>query len=92
VRAGNVPKRLPSNRDFRGTNQALPQVYESGWLACRYIADRYGQAKLVRFYRAVGTATGPRDQAVPGALRDWLGLTPRRFTSLWRAYVRAQLA
>jgi hypothetical protein len=91
VRAGDAPKRLPPNRDFRGTNQALPQAYESGWLACRYIAERYGQAKLVRFYRSVGTSTGPRADAVPEALRDWLGLTPARFTALWRGYVRAQL-
>jgi hypothetical protein len=92
VRAGQLPKRLPTDRDFRGTNQSLPAAYEAGWLACRYIADRYGQAKLVRFYRAVGLASGTRGEAVAGALRDWFGLTPQRFTSLWQGYVRAQLA
>ena len=48
VRSGQAhPRDLPGDRDFRGSNTELPQAYESGWLACRYIAERYGQHKLV---------------------------------------------
>jgi hypothetical protein len=92
VRAGRLPKRLPSDHAFRGANKALPQVYEASWLACRYIATRYGQPALVRFYRAVGTSRQTTSVAVATALHRVLGLTRRRFVARWRGYVHAQLA
>ena len=57
VRAGRVPAALPADAAFAGGSR-LPQAYEQSWLACRLIADRAGQAGLVRFYRAVARAAG----------------------------------
>jgi hypothetical protein len=91
VRAGHLGRELPRNRAFRGGNAALSQAYESGWLACRYLADRYGQARLVRFYRAVGTSPLGQAAAVSHALRRGFGLTTARFTAAWRGYVHGQL-
>jgi hypothetical protein len=48
VRAGRVPTTLPGEAAFE-TAGAAPQAYEGAWLACRLIADRVGQAGLVRF-------------------------------------------
>lgn len=90
TRQGSVGQ-LPTNRAFRGSNATLAQAYESGLLACRYLADRYGQAKLVRFYRVVGTSSYGRAEAVADGLRRVFDLTPAQFTLRWRAFVDGQL-
>ncbi|MEU9284019.1 hypothetical protein AB0D57_04670 [Streptomyces sp. NPDC048275] len=92
VRDGRVPAALPDDEDFGFTGDAgrLAQAYESGWMACRMIADRWGEARLNDFYRAVGDHE-KRAGAVEGALRDVLHTTPEEFTEQWRAYLRDQL-
>ncbi|WP_229877133.1 hypothetical protein [Streptomyces bluensis] len=92
VLEGRAPSRLPRDADFGfgGNATQLAQAYESGWLACRMIADRWGEVRLNEFYRAVGEHER-RAGAVEGALRDVLGTTPERFAEQWRAYLRAQL-
>ncbi len=92
VREGRAPQRLPSDADFGFTGQAarLAQAYESGWMACRMIADRWGEVRLGEFYRAVG-AHKQRAGAVEGALKDVLGTSLEEFTAQWREYVRTQL-
>ncbi|MHA5048497.1 hypothetical protein [Streptomyces sp. SD15] len=92
VRDGRVPAALPDDEDFGFTGDAgrLAQAYESGWMACRMIADRWGEARLNDFYRAVGDHE-KRAGAVEGALRDVLHTTPEEFTEQWRAYLRTQL-
>ncbi|MFD5626243.1 hypothetical protein [Streptomyces sp. NPDC127072] len=89
---GDVPAALPDDADFGFAEDAtrLARAYEGGWLACRMIADRWGEARLDAFYRAVGAHDG-RTGAVEGALRDVLGTTPEKFTGQWREYLRAQL-
>lgn len=91
VAAGRLPAALPSDQAFAAGGAALARQYEESWLACRLIAARAGQDGLVRFYRAVGTALAPRAQAVAGAFRTVLHEPQARFTTQWRAYVRAQL-
>ncbi|MFC9848251.1 hypothetical protein ACFWFF_18800 [Streptomyces sp. NPDC060223] len=92
VADGQVPAALPDDADFGFTGDAakLAQAYEGGWLACRLIADRWGEARLDDFYRAVGEHD-KRAGAVEDALRDVLHTTPEKFTEQWREYVRAQL-
>jgi hypothetical protein len=91
VRRGELPSRLPINRAFRGGDPELGVAYEEAWLACRYIAARYGQSTLVRFYRAVGTSQRPSAAAVSHAMRHLLSVSPRQFTRSWRGYIRSQL-
>lgn len=91
VQAGVVPRRLPTDHAFRGSSRTLSADYQSSWLACRYIADRYGQAALVRFYRAVGTSRLGSGAAVRAALHSVLHLSLARFTARWRTYLREQL-
>ncbi|MFJ8008848.1 hypothetical protein [Streptomyces fagopyri] len=83
---------LPADGDFGFSGDAarLARAYEGGWMACRLIADRWGEVRLNDFYRAVGDH-GKRAGAVEGALRDVLHTTPEKFTGQWRAYLRAQL-
>ncbi|MFE9770272.1 hypothetical protein ACFYOV_01035 [Streptomyces sp. NPDC005931] len=92
VDRGEVPSRLPDDEDFRfaGAAGRLARAYESGWTACRLIADQWGEERLRGFYRAVG-AHGRREGAVETAMRDVLGTTPEDFTRRWRDYLRTEL-
>lgn len=92
VAEGQVPAALPEDGDFGFTSDAgrLARAYEGGWMACRLIADHWGEVRLNDFYRAVGDHPG-RAGAVEDALRDVLHTTPERFTQLWRQYLRDQL-
>ncbi|MFI5811756.1 hypothetical protein ACIA7S_12385 [Streptomyces sp. NPDC051643] len=89
---GHPPAALPADGDFGFTGDAarLARAYEGGWMACRLIADRWGEVRLNDFYRAVGDH-GKRAGAVEGALRDVLGTTPEKFTGQWRTYLRTRL-
>ncbi|WSX72272.1 hypothetical protein OHA44_28320 [Streptomyces sp. NBC_00144] len=92
VRSGSLPATLPTDADFAFSDSAdrLARAYEGGWLACRLIAEHWGEQKLTDFYRAVG-AHGQRDGAVEEAMNDVLGTDPDAFTARWREYLRAQL-
>ncbi|MFE0328426.1 hypothetical protein ACFW08_16895 [Streptomyces sp. NPDC058960] len=92
VGLGTAPSALPRDSDFAFSGDAgkLAQAYESGWMACRMIADRWGEARLNDFYRAVGDH-GKREGSVETALARVLGTTPEKFTQQWRAYLRSQL-
>ncbi|MFF3463171.1 hypothetical protein ACWCQN_10915 [Streptomyces sp. NPDC001984] len=92
VRDGDVPDDLPADADFGFSGDAvrLARAYEGGWLACRMIADRWDEARLGEFYRAVGTHP-KRAGAVEDALRKVLGTTQEAFTEQWRDYLRDQL-
>ncbi|WP_190128942.1 hypothetical protein [Streptomyces mashuensis] len=88
VVAGREPEGLPDDAEFSFSGEAgrLSRAYEEGWLACRMIADRWGEDRLVAFYRAVGAHAG-RAGAVEGAVREVLGTSPEEFTARWRTYV-----
>lgn len=92
VAEGKVPEQLPADKDFGFSGDAtkLAQAYEGGWLACRLIAEHWGEVRLGEFYRAVGDHQH-RAGSVEGAMRKVLGTTPERFTQEWRQYLRAQL-
>jgi hypothetical protein len=79
VRQEGPPETLPGSVEFDTTTTHLGATYESAWLACRLLADRAGQAALVRLYMDV------RDGASIGsALQREFGLTEAELTELWR--------
>ncbi|MGH3344221.1 MAG: hypothetical protein ACRDPK_15395 [Carbonactinosporaceae bacterium] len=91
IRAGRMPRSLPGDGAFRTTQDDLAQAYEMSWLACHFMADRYGESRLVAFYRAVGRHPDP-DRAVGAAFREVLGTTEREFIRLWQDYLRSVAA
>jgi hypothetical protein len=83
IAKGRVPGKLPGREGFSGASGRLSQTYEEAWLACRMVAERYGEDRLVRLYRAAGTE--------PDALQQVLGVDSDEFTAMWRAYLREEL-
>ncbi|GAA3118459.1 hypothetical protein GCM10017600_35430 [Streptosporangium carneum] len=78
VCAGVLPSRLPEPADFAPGAPRLAQAYEEAWLACRYIAERFGERALVRLY---GSDVG-----------SVLGLSRAELTAAWRDHLRRELA
>ncbi|MGW1993548.1 hypothetical protein [Embleya sp. NPDC001921] len=96
VKAGKMPVRLPADASFETTQEDLPQAYEMGWLACKLIAERWGEAKLVDLYRTVGAERPPgvdapdSASALASAMVSVLGTNPDSFTRTWLDYLRTQ--
>jgi hypothetical protein len=95
VRAGRGPTALPRPEEFDPAHTTIGPTYNAAWLAVREIADRYGTAALVRFYRAAASAptvdagTAQVDAAAAQAFRDVLHTTVGAFTRQWLAAIRA---
>ncbi|MEV0344484.1 hypothetical protein AB0H88_01870 [Nonomuraea sp. NPDC050680] len=88
VRAGRLPGELPGPAAFAPSTREpvrLARAYQEAWLACRFIAERFGEGTLVRLYR--DAQTGGLDRGLTE-----LGLSAGTLTARWRDYVRDQLA
>ena len=58
----------------------------------RLLAERHGDAGLLRFYRAVGAARDvDAERAVEASLERELATTPAAFVADWQADLRRQL-
>ena len=86
VRRRGAPDALPAGAEFDPRAKALDEAYESAWTACRYVAHRWDQATLLRFYVAMDGARTKVDQE--RVYRRVLGTSSDRFVQGWRAYVR----
>lgn len=85
VRSHGLPERLPTEASFAPQAAHLERSYEEAWSACRYIAQRWDEATLVAFYRAMdGAATDATEQH---AYRQVLGVTPHAFRAGWRSFL-----
>ena len=94
VREGDGPKALPAEADFDPATATIAPSYNAAWLAACRIADRHGEADLVRLY--VRAATRPSASAPPGdpdentreAFTAVLGVSDRAFTREWLSYLQ----
>ncbi|MFC5832484.1 hypothetical protein [Nonomuraea insulae] len=87
IQAGRLPSALPGPEAFVADGRdpgRLARAYQEAWLACRFLADRFGEGTLVRLYREAQVA------GVEKALAS-LGLSVATLTERWRAYVRDRL-
>ena len=82
--AGTLPDNV--QWDYKGMTSTY---YFMGHLAMRYIAEKYGERKLVEGVVAAYRASGDDSEA---ALFQVLGVTKANFERQWTAYVRARLA
>ena len=95
VKAGKSPTQLPDEAAFDPTKGQIAPSYSAAWLAVSRMRQRFGQAKVVAFYRAVaGPKTGE-----PGVTQDAvqlthtafdtvLGTTQDAFVADWLAYLK----
>lgn len=83
VRKDGPPRTLPGQDDFASENTTLGASYEAAWLACRLIAQTYGEDKLLAFYDRA-----EQDSSTTDAFRAVLGTTEERFTARWRDQLR----
>ncbi|MCW2846833.1 MAG: hypothetical protein JWR90_807 [Marmoricola sp.] len=79
IRKDGLPSGLPTSQDLDPTATGLGATYEEAWLTCRYLAQEYGEAGLIRFYDKV--SAGASAQA---SFRSELGTTQRAFVAGWR--------
>ena len=80
VRDDGAPSSFPSDRQFQVGARDLQRAYAEAWLACRFIADQYSQARLGRFYAELA-----RGSSVDEASRSTLQLSEAELTAGWRA-------
>lgn len=88
VRAGGAPTALPVDDAFAPTSESLASAYESSWLACRLIAETYGEEQLVAFYRAVAAGGSEPGAATEAAFQGVLGTTSADFVAAWQAHLQ----
>jgi hypothetical protein len=91
VQGGRAPRHLPNPNSFNGANVRLSLAYEGAWMACRFIAQQWGQAALVRLYAAVARSRLDAATAVDLAMRRVLHVSRGQFTTRWRGYVQREL-
>ena len=91
IRAGRTPRHLPAPSAFNGGSARLSVAYESAWMACRLIADRWGQSALVRFYAAVARSRLDPATAVDLTMHRLLHVSAAAFTARWRGYLTREL-
>ncbi|MEO7979357.1 MAG: hypothetical protein ABI807_00410 [Sporichthyaceae bacterium] len=89
VHDGNIPQQLPTDDDFDASRGNISAAYEGAWLACRLIAQRYGEEKLVALYAAVTDSSGA---GYPDEMREVLGIGERTLVRDWKAYLRDKAA
>jgi hypothetical protein len=82
VRKSGPPRELPGSDEFDPGNKLLGTSYEAAWLACRLMAETYGERELIDFYESVD-AGASADEAFAE-----LGTTEQEFTQQWREYLR----
>ncbi|MFD7263578.1 hypothetical protein [Streptomyces sp. NPDC059874] len=87
VRRGELPAALPTTEAFAfgGDPEAAARAYEGAWLACRLIAEKWGEAGLVALYEAAGR------EPLPNALAQALGTDLDTLTRAWQESLRGEL-
>jgi hypothetical protein len=86
VRSDGPPRSFPADGRFQAGARNIDLAYAQAWLACRFIADRYSESQLGRFYDELD-----RGDSIDEASQSTLHLSEAALTSRWRDYL-AQLA
>lgn len=83
IRKDGPPDHLPTSTELDPTANGLGATYEEAWLAARFVAEQYGEGKLVAFYRAVNDGA-----KVEVAFHSVLGTSEDAFVRSWRTDLR----
>jgi hypothetical protein len=84
VRDGKGPDQLPDDADFDAAQGDIAAAYEGAWLACRMIAERYGQKRLIALYVSYADS---KDVPAAGEIKATLGISEAELVKQWRIYL-----
>jgi hypothetical protein len=82
VRAQGAPRSFPSDQEFQIAERDLRMAYAEAWLVCRYIADRYSEIQLGRFYAKLDDG-----HSLDEASQSALNISEAELIIRWRAYL-----
>ncbi|MEU0545193.1 hypothetical protein ABZ319_35505 [Nocardia sp. NPDC005978] len=89
ARTGALPAELPADVVFEPASGQAALAYEQAWSACAFLADRFGEGRLVTLYREL--ARGPRDHAaVDAAFREVIATPYADFLTDWRTWITSR--
>ncbi|WP_051385417.1 peptidase MA family metallohydrolase [Actinokineospora inagensis] len=91
VRDTGPPTALPDDGDFRARDRSLDLAYQQSWSIARFVADRYGEPRLVQLYRALAGAGPISASDTDDLLRKVIGLDRAGLLKQWQSYLRATL-
>ncbi|WP_018685732.1 hypothetical protein [Actinokineospora enzanensis] len=91
VRDSGPPTALPDDREFRARDRSLDLAYQQAWSIARFVADRFGEARLVALYRAVAGAGPISASDTDDLLRQVIGMDRRGLLQAWQGYLRTTL-
>ncbi|WP_051406291.1 hypothetical protein [Williamsia sp. D3] len=94
VAAGEVPADLPSDANFSPGSPDAALSYQSAWSVAAFIADKFGEDKLKRFYVALAGADQPTDPQLVVKSQDTasnivLGISREELVDQWRGWLTA---
>jgi hypothetical protein len=88
VIAGRAPRHFATQYNFDNQRaRRFAMAYESSYLACRMIAEHYGEPRLLKLYRLMSAHPGSLDDS-----RDMhraLGVSKKHLEAEWRSYMAA---
>ncbi|SER37781.1 peptidase MA family metallohydrolase [Actinokineospora terrae] len=91
VRDSGPPAALPEDRDFRARDRSLDLAYQQAWSIARFLADRYGEPRLVDLYRELAGAGPISASDTDDLLRRVIGVDRAGLLKQWQSYLRATL-
>jgi hypothetical protein len=91
VRDEGPPAALPEDRAFRSSGADLDLAYQEGWSLARFVAERYGEGRLVKLYRTLASVGAASAQKTDDLLREVLGMDRAQLVRDWQRYLRAAL-
>ncbi|BAX97229.1 hypothetical protein MSTE_01913 [Mycobacteroides stephanolepidis] len=82
--AGRIPDHLPTDDDIESPGTKRTQAYEEAWSVAQYVAETFGEPKLVQLYR-YGAAVAPSAQGV--AIQQALGIDEPTLVRQWQSWL-----
>jgi hypothetical protein len=85
------PDRLPADEEFRSQGRTLDLAYQQSLSVAKFVADKFGEPKLIELYRVLAKAGRASGQDIDRLLKSVAGLDREQFVAGWREYLRETL-
>ncbi|GAB16685.1 hypothetical protein GOEFS_009_00540 [Gordonia effusa NBRC 100432] len=89
LRSGDIPARLPDDRDFAVDQNTALVAYQSAWSLAAYVAEKYGPDRLKALY--LGVAGADKVPAQDLAIVNTLRVSRAQFVAQWQDWLRKQV-